>query len=449
MEEVIQNEEITYKRHKGYDAFNALISSLVSIFIAIFSFLLAGKGTFWFYPIGSYFILEALFMMIALFKKDDYKAMRFLGITQIISIIFFMSYLLFMVLWNDPDQKMDYSFYTYLIYGASCGFKALISLISSIIIKKDYDPLLHAYRNNDLISACYLAVIFELIIFNQYYPGTSYAIFDNLLKEKEIWVYIVLIATNAILTMFSALLGLSTTIRGKTKEQLSTKGKIKHTVQWFNENEVSMFFGLIFTMYLAILALINMRQSIFYIFLFAYYIGTMGIRLLNYLWHKRIQKKCGDNLIRENRLSSWILLFDSFAYLLFSNVLALGAIFMMIQKANTGTNIYLFLFFMVPMAFVRLITSGKSIRKNRRENNTYKLGVSLVGLVSLFFTILQVVAIVFHNIPIVWIRYFFIILAIIAAKIAVIVVAIIFVIHWLRSIILNSRRKERRARRNK
>ncbi len=121
-----------------------------------------------------------------------------------------------------------------------------------------------------------------------------------------------------------------------------------------------------------------------------------------------------------------------------------AAIFMMIQKANAGANIYLFLFMNVPLAIFRWFTANKSIRKNRRGNNTYRLGLSLIGLVNVFFTILEVIAISFHQLPIVWIRYVFIILAIIAVKIAVIVVAIIFVIHWIRSIILNRRSKEKK-----
>ena len=121
---------------------------------------------------------------------------------------------------------------------------------------------------------------------------------------------------------------------------------------------------------------------------------------------------------------------------------------MMIQKANTGANIYLFLFMIIPMAIMRFITSNKSIRRNRRENNTYKLGVSLVGLVSVFFTILEIVAIACHEMHVVF-RFVVIIGAIIAVKIAVIVVSIIFVIHWLRSIILNRRSKERRFRKQK
>ena len=155
-----------------------------------------------------------------------------------------------------------------------------------------------------------------------------------------------------------------------------------------------------------------------------------------------------DNQIRENRLSSWILLFDAITYLFFSNVLVVGAVFMMIQKANAGTNIYLFLFMIIPMAIMRFITSNKSIRRNRRENNTYKLGVSLIGLVSVFFTILEIVAIACHELD-VFFRFTAIITAIVAVKIAVIVVAIIFVVHWLRSMFLNNRRRERRMRKQK
>ena len=178
--------------------------------------------------------------------------------------------------------------------------------------------------------------------------------------------------------------------------------------------------------------------------MFIYYIGNAIIRVANYLLHKKIQKISGDNQIKDNRYSSWLLLLNAITYLLFSNVLVVAAIFMMIQKANAGSNIYLFLFMIIPMAIIRWFMANKNIRANRKGNNTYRLGISLIGLVNVFFTILEVVAISCHELPVVWLRYVIIILAIIAVKISVIVVAFIFVIHWIRSMILNSRRKERR-----
>ena len=426
----------------------AVLSTLVSLLIAGYCFYISSKGTFWFIPIGAYFALECLFIIIPLCQKDDYQAMRLQGVFQIITVILIMPYLLFMILWNDPDGLMDYSFLTYGVFAGTALLKAILSIISHLIIHKKYRPLLHAYRNNGYIAAFYLGIIVELIVINQYFPGENYQVFDQILQQKPLWTYIISISVNAISTIVAALLALSTEIRAKTKEELTTGGKIKHTIQWFNDNEVSMFFGLIFTMYLAVLSLIHMKQSFFYILLFVYYVGTALIRIINYIWHRIILKRVGDNQIRENRLSSWILLFDAVTYLFFSNVLVVGAIFMMIQKANAGTNIYLFLFMIIPMAIMRFITSNKSIRRNRRENNTYKLGVSLIGLVSVFFTILEIVAIACHELG-VFFRFTAIITAIVAVKIAVIVVAIIFVIHWLRSMFLNNRRRERRMRKQK
>ena len=443
-EKIIDNQELPVKKDRGVCFMMALVSAFLSLIISGFCFFLSFIGNFWFIAIAIYFLLESAFIIAPLFVKDDYKAMKLQGIAQIVGVLFMMPYLLFMILWNDPNGTMDYSFLTYVTFAVAAFMKAMIFTANRSMIKHDYHPLLHAYGNGALITTFYLLTIIELIIVNRFFPGSSTAIFDNLLKEKPIWIYIIDIIINAIFTLFVALLALSTAIRAATKEQLSTSGKIKHTIKWFSDNEISMFFGLIFTVYLAVLAFINIRQSFFYILLFIYYLGTATIRLLNYAWHKRIQKRCGDNIIRENRLSSWILLFDALTYLAFSNVLVLAAIFMMIQKANTGSNIYLFLFMNIPLAIMRLITTGKSIRNNRRNNNTYRLGISLIGLVSLFFTILEIVAIACHDMPIVWIRYVFIILAIIAAKIAVIVVSIIFVIHWFRSIILNRRSKERK-----
>lgn len=448
MEEIIVNaEQVTPKRSRLLSIIIAILSTLVSFAASAYSFYLS--STWWFIPLAIYFVLEGIFLIVPLFIKDDYQAMRLQGIFQILSVILIMSYLLFMVLWNDPNTLMDYSYITYLFFALAAFLKLLIGVINRIVIRKKYHPLLHGYANGAFISAFYLVIMIELILVNQFYPGESLMIFDNLLKEKPIWIYVIDILTNAVLTIIAAFFALSTEIRGKTKEELSASNKIKHTIKWFNDNEVTMFFGLIFTLYLAVLALINMKQSFFYILLFFYYIGTALIRIINYRWHKRIQKKVGDNQIKDNRKSSWILLFDAVTYLFFSNVLVVGAIFMMIQKANTGANIYLFLFMIIPMGLMRFITSNKSVRANRKNNNTYKLGVSLIGLVSVFFSILEIVAISCHELPIVWLRVVIIILAIIAVKIAVIVVSIIFVIHWVRSIILNNSFRERKLRRQR
>ena len=441
-------EEITHK-NRALAIIVAIISFLVSLFISGYCFYLSSLGNFWFIAIGCFFVLEAIFLIIPLFKKDDYQAMRLQGIFQILGVILLMPYLLFMILWNDPNGLMDYSILTYLLLSGTALAKLLLFIATRFVIKKDYQPLLHAYSNNGLITVFYLGLLIELIVINQYFPGSSNAIFDNLLKEKPLWTYIISIGVNAVSTVFAALLALSTEIRAKTQEQLTTTGKIKHTIKWFNDNEVSMFFSLIFTMYLAVLAIIHMKQSFFYILLFVYYVGTALIRFINYYWHKRIVKKVGDNQIRENRLSSWILLFDALTYLFFSNVLVLGAIVMMAEKVNTGSNIYLFLFMIIPMAIMRFITSNKSVKRNRKENNTYKLGISLIGVVTLFFTILEIVAISCHAMPVVWLRYVIIIIAVIAVKIAVIVTAIIFIVHWLRSIILNRRSKERKLAKQK
>ena len=448
MEEVyIKKEEP--KKNRDLCALMGGLSAFASFLIAGYSVYLAVLGNFWFIALAVAFLFECCFLIWPLFKPEDYQAMRLQGIGQILGVLVLMPYLLFMILWNDPNHKMDYSFYMFLFFGVAIVLKVGLYFVNRLLIKEEYHPLLHAYSNGALISAFYVVIIVELTIVNIAYPGTSTSVFENVLKEKPVWIYIIDILFNAILTIFAAMLALSTIIRADTKEQLSVKGKIQHTTQWFSDHEISMFFGLMFTLYLAVLSIINLKESGFYILLFVYYIGNASIRVINYLWHRKIKQICGDNEIKDNRLSSWILLFDAFTYLLFSNVLVVAAIFMMIQKANMGANIYLFLFMNVPMAIIRWWTANKNIKTNRKGNNTYRLGVSLISLVNVFFTILEVVAISCHELPVVWLRYIIIILAIIAVKISVIVVTIIFIIHWLRSMILNSRRKERRARREK
>lgn len=444
MEEVIVKNNDYDEQNKALNKAMAICSAFVSLILGLYCFYFVFTGTLWFIALGIIILADATLIILPLLCKDEYKAMYYQGIIQIVYVLLTMPYLLFMILWNDPNHVMDYSFLTFLVLSVALLFKAAIYILGRALIKNNYHPLLHAYCNNSLISALTILIVIELILVNLIDPGSSTAVFENLLQEKSIWSYIVDIALNAAVTIVAAFLALSTLIRATTKEQLSATNKIKHTIKWFNDNEISMFFGLITSLYLAVLSLINMTQSPFYILLFVYYIGTASIRFINYIWHRHILKKVGDNQIKENRKSSWILLFDAFTYLLFSNVLVAGAIVMMIQKSNAGANIYLFLFMIIPMGLYRFVTSNKSIKKNRKENNTYKLGISLIGLVSTFFTMLEIVAITMHALPVVWLRYVFIILAIIVVKIAVIVVAIIFVIHWLRSIVLNRRSKEKK-----
>lgn len=430
-------------KSKALKIFLMIVSSLVSFGVGGYSLYLSSLHNYWFILIGCYFLLEGLFIFISSLIKDEYKAMRLQGICQIIGVIIMMDYLLVMILWNDPNRLMVYSL-SYIIYGIGAGIKLILALIAHIKIKIRYNPMLNAYRNNDLITAFYLILIIELIVVNYFQPGQTTNIFENLFKEKDIWIYIIDISLNATLTILAALLALSTDIRSKTREELSTIGKIKHTVNWFNENEVSMFFGLIFTSYLAVLAILNAKQNGFYIFLAGYYLGVAIIRFINYLWHKAIEKKSEGNMIKDNRLSSWILLFDALAFLFFSDLICAGAIILMTDKLSVGANIYLFLFLIIPFAIMRFIGAFRDVRTYKRENNTYRLGASYISLITAFFSVLEIIAIAGHAINNTVLRYILVISFVVIIKIIVLVLCVIFIVHWIRSLIINRKGKEKR-----
>lgn len=434
------------KKNNGLKVFLAIISALVSFGVGGYSLYLSYLKNYWFILIGIYFLFEGLFILIASGIKDEYKAMRVQGVFQIVGVIIMMDYLLVMSLWNDPEHLINTPL-SYYVFSVAAGIKGLTCLIALIGNKKQYNPMLHAYRNNDLITLFYLLLIIELIIVNQYYPGTSVNIFENLFKEKPIWIYVIDVACNATFTILAALLALSTDIRSKTREDLTTIGKIKHTVKWFNDNEVTMFFGLVFTTYLAILALLQVKQSPFYIFVAAYYVGTGVIRLINYAWHKSIQKKCEGNIIRENRLSSFILLFDSGAYLIFSDIICIGAILIMMNKINVGTNIYMFLFMIIPFAIMRLINAGKEIKNGKVNNNTYKLGLGFISLICAFFSILEIIAIATYYMKptLVVLKYIVVIGWVSITKLFVLIICLVFIIFFIRSLIINRRGKEKKA----
>lgn len=421
---------------KGLQIVVGIISALISLGIAGFSFYLSSLKNYWFILIAIYFVLDGLFIFITLGIKDAYKAMRVQGVWQIFSVILMMDYLLVMSLWNDPEHLIVVPL-SYYVYGAAAGAKLLTFFIGLIGNHKEYKPVLHAFRNNDLINLFYLLLMIELIIMNQFFPGNTTNIFENLFQEKPIWVYIVDIICNATLTILAAFLALSTEIRAKEKQELSVGGKIKHTVKWFNDNEVAMFFGLIFTLYLAWLALVQVKQSVFYIFLAAFYLGSGLIRFINYLWHKAIQKRCNGNLGKENRLSAFILLFDSFAYLFFSNVICVGAIMIMLNKINAGSNLYLFLFLIVPFAIFRLINAGREIKAGRQLNDTYKTGNGYISLISAVFAILEITAIstYYLHTSMVALKYILIIGVVILVKVFVLIICLMFIISFFRGLI--------------
>ena len=128
-----------------------IISAIASFAIGGFCFYLAKLQNWWFITIGVHFMFEGLFIFVPMFVKDEYKAMRIQGVFQVISVVIMMDYLLVMSLWNDPNQTMIYWPLSYLIFGSAAVIKLLISLILHISIKKEYAPLSHAYRNNDLL----------------------------------------------------------------------------------------------------------------------------------------------------------------------------------------------------------------------------------------------------------------------------------------------------------
>lgn len=430
------------EQKSGLKVFLSIISSLVSFAVGGFSLYLSSLQNYWFILIGVYFLFEGLFIIIAAAIKDEYKGMRVQGIFQIIGVIIMMDYLLVMSLMNDPNHTILYTL-SYIVFGVAAGIKLILTLISSISIKKNYHPIVHAFRNNDLITAFYLLLMIELIIVNQFYPGESVNILDNLFKQKPIWIYIIDVACNATFTILAALLALSVAIRSKTREAISTAGKIKTTVKWFNENEVSMFFGLIFTIYLGVLAILNLKLHWFYIFLASFYIGTAIIRFINYLWHRSIVKKCGGNKIRENRQSSFILLFNSGAYFLLSGVISAAAILLMVLEGDAGKNIFLFLFMIIPFAFLRLMNAGREIRSSKVNNDTYKLGVGYISLISAFFSLLEIIAIASYYTNKVF-KYTMVIIGVSILQIVVLAICITFIIHFIRSLIINRKGREKK-----
>ena len=148
--------------NKGLKAILTILSFLGSVAAGGYSIYLSTLGNLWFIVPGVYFLIEALIIFIVPFIKDEYKAMRTLGVFQILGVILMMDYLLIMVFWNDGGT-MVYQL-SYYVYGAVAGVKFLTFVISAIANKK-YTPYLHGFRNNEFITFSYFVLLIELIIF--------------------------------------------------------------------------------------------------------------------------------------------------------------------------------------------------------------------------------------------------------------------------------------------
>ena len=414
---------------------SAIISILVSLFVGGYSFFLCILKNYWFIPIAIYYIFEGIFTLIATVQKDEYKRMRILGIFQVVNVIFMMCYLLVMMLWNDSGTMIFFN--SFIVYGGALLIKLILYLVNSIVIKKEYDVTLHAFRNNEIISVMYLVNIIVLIAFKVFHPSTD-----------ELYIFIVEIIVNAVLTVLASFFALSTIIRSKTHEPLTPGEKIKHTIKWFNDNEINIFFSMMFSLFLATMAFMNCRKGFVFLFLGIYYIGMAVIRFINYYLHRRIKQHAGDNRYKENRWSSFILLFDAVAFATFSIFISIAAIAIMQNKINADTNLYLFLFYIVPLGIFRFITAIQSAKRNRRARDTYKLGLSLSSLIASIFSILEIFAILCHTWQ-TWAKVVIIIILVIAVEIAVLVVCVIFLVHFFRSLIINNPIRERKEKRRK
>lgn len=425
------------KENKALKVFSTLSTVLVSLVLSVLSFYLGYIKIYWFYAFGAFFIFDALVTIIGTAKKDRYDGMLMLGKWQAFSVVVVMVYLLAMILWDDKEGLMPYNA-TYIVYGIIAGIKLLFAFLEHISISKYYQPILHAHRNHNVIELFFLLVLLTLTIINQFVPIEG----EGLLQTKPIWAYIINVSVNGIITILVVLYAVSTIVRAKEREEINTVGKIKHLVGWMNDNEITMFFSLIFTFYLIALALMNMKTNGFYIALAIYYAIIAGIRLINYLWHRSISKNVNSKT-KENRKSSWILLFNAIAYTLSSDLLAVGAIMLMINK-DVGTSIYLFLFVTIPFCILKFVLAGRAIKNHKEKNNTYRLGLGYIALINAVFSVLEIIAIAIHGFDNVF-KWVIIIISVTAVKIFVLVIAVIFVVHFFRSIIINRHGKERKA----
>ena len=428
------------KNYKPIKAIFTIISMLCSFTLMGYFAFLSTRPIYWFIPLSIYFFFETIFTLLSVTKKDPYDGMRVAGVFQVITVFLVTSYLLAMILWDDYSYTMVY-LPTFIVLGSVLVVKLITAVINYIFIKIKYEPMLHAYRNSDFITSLYLIILITLVIINLNFEGTG----AGLLKEKPNWIYIILISINAICMISASLFALSTDIRSKTKEPLSPFGKIKHAVKWFGDNEVAMFFSFIFTFYLIFIALLNVQDSYFYIFIASYYLIIAFIRFINYLWHRSILKRTEGNVIKENRKSSFILLFNAVMYTLFVDLLCVGAMYLMLDKSNKFVNINLLLFIIIPLCILRFVNAFIKIKNYSKSNNTYRVGLAYISLIGAFFSLFETIAILTHLIPsdISTLRYTIIIICIVAIKIIVLIVAVIFVVYFFRSIILNRRKKEK------
>ena len=428
---------------KNYRLLKAILTpiSIICSFtlMGYFAFL-STRPIYWFIPLSVYFLYEGVFTILSISKKDPYDGMRVQGIFQVISVFIVTSYLLAMILWDDFNETMVY-LPTFLLLGIIIVIKLITAVINYVFIKIKYEPMLHAMRNSDFITIFYLIVLIVSTIINKQFPGTGV----GLLYEKPVPVYILFISVNAFSMIFASLLALSTDIRSKTKEPLSTFGKVKHFFRWFGDNEVTMFFSFIFTFYLMFIALLNVKTSIFYIFVAIYYFIFTFIRFINYLWHRGILEKTKGNIIQENRKSSFILLFNAFFYTVSIDLLIVGAYFLMLNKTQVDTNLNLLLFILIPFCIFKFVLAFINIKNHSRGNNTYRVGLAYMALINAFFSLIEIIAILTHLLPssVIPLRLTIISICLVATKIIVMVMVIIFIVYFFRSIIINRKKKEK------
>ena len=124
------------RRNKGLIIFLTIFSLIASLSLSAYSTYLSILQNWWFILIAVYFFFEAIFILVAVTRKDEYISMKVFGIFEIVGVLVMMDYLLVMILWNDPGTMIY--FYSYIVFGAAAVLKGLTTLISAISNGKEY-----------------------------------------------------------------------------------------------------------------------------------------------------------------------------------------------------------------------------------------------------------------------------------------------------------------------
>ena len=333
---------------------------IISLFLLIVTIYQSIIGKSLFFLVSSIFLSETIVYFLAAINKQTLKVS---SVIQFFHSPLVMVVLLLSIFLNGEANHLPITFIT---IGLCLIVKAVI--VNYYYAKYKNDNLNNNYSNNYVIYArIYNGLTSLLYLINL----LVVCITKNIIKDDTIVIlFIIMILINAISTFFVAFFSLSFLITAFIERVLSFKEKIIAVSKFFVVHDLGFIVGEMFSLMASIVCFINISKSDFFSILWLFYTLFFTVKLVEFIWVKKIGKKYSDTLIISKKKNK-ILLFNSIVFFVSSDLLSSTLALLSSLKFSSTIPVWFFVGFMFPFSILNIVLCLIHRRGARHHDDAY------------------------------------------------------------------------------